>query len=89
MVSQFFPQRIPFLTMHIRVCLRLYQLSQIPREVLEERLGYDIPPVPEISIAGIKARSALLYWLNSQENGFSGVTLSVLVNGIKRKLHYH
>ena len=65
--------------------MRLYQLSQIPREILEERLGYDIPPVPELSIAGIKARSALLYWLNSQENGFAAVTLSVLVNGIKRK----
>lgn len=74
---------------YTRVCLRLYQLSQIPKEVLEERLGYDIPPIPDFSIAGIKAQSALLHWLNSQENGFSAVTLTVLVNGIRSKLFYY
>ncbi|KAG8533811.1 uncharacterized protein KY384_001552 [Bacidia gigantensis] len=71
-----------------RVCLRLYQLSKISREDLEERLGYDIPPIPEISVAGIKARSVALYWLNSTLNGFAAVTLSIVVNGVKRKLQY-
>ena len=71
-----------------RVCLRLYQLSKIPRELLEERLGYDIPPVPEISIAGIKSRSVLLCWLNSKHAGFTGATLSLLCNGIKRMTHH-
>ena len=69
---------------HHRVCLRLYQLSKISRETLEERLGYDIPPVPEISIAGIKSRSVSLCWLNAKDNGFAGATLSVLCNGIRR-----
>lgn len=67
------------------MCLRLYQLSKIPRELLEERLGYDIPPVPEISIAGIKSRSVLLCWLNSKHAGFAGAPLSLLCNGIKCK----
>ncbi|KAL9103210.1 MAG: hypothetical protein Q9163_001737 [Psora crenata] len=58
-------------------------LSLIPREVLEERLGYDIPPMPEVSVAGIGSRSVLLYWLNPKEVGFAAVTLSVFINGVK------
>lgn len=70
-----------------RVCLRLYQLSNVPRETLEERLGYDIPPLPQLSVAGITSGSVFLYWLNAKDPAFAGTHMSILVNGVNCKLH--
>ena len=55
-----------------------------PREELEELLGLDIPPAPEVSLAGITTDSVLLYYkpLDIQT---APLKLSIQVNGIKGK----
>lgn len=55
-----------------------------PREELEELLGLDIPPVPEVSLAGITSDSVLLYW-KPPDSQISALKLSIRVNGIKGK----
>lgn len=55
-----------------------------PREELEELLGLDIPPVPEISLAGITSDSVLLYW-KPPDSQISALKLSIRVNGINGK----
>lgn len=66
-----------------RLCYRAYLIYLIPREELEEKLGWDIPPVPEVSIAGINFNSVLLFWINGQESQHGTIKHSVEVNGIK------
>ena len=57
----------------------------IPREELEELLGLDIPPTPEISLAGITNDSVLLYWKPPPDIQSAPLSLSIQVNGIKGK----
>ncbi len=52
-----------------------------PREELEELLGLDIPPVPEVSLAGITSDSVLLYW-KPPDMQTASLKLSIRVNGI-------
>ncbi len=65
-----------------RILYRSWQIYMKPREELEELLGLDIPPVPEVSLAGITSDSVLLYWkpLDVQT---ASLKLSIRVNGIK------
>ncbi len=49
---------------------------------LVDLLGLDIPPVPEVSLAGITAESVLLYW-KSPENYSMSLKHAIQVNGIK------
>ena len=45
-------------------------------------LGLDIPPVPEVSLAGITADGVLLYW-KPPESPHASLTHAIHVNGIK------
>lgn len=45
-------------------------------------LGLDIPPVPEVSLAGITAEGVLLYW-KPPESHHTSLTHAIHVNGIK------
>lgn len=49
---------------------------------LVDLLGLDIPPVPEVSLAGITAESVLLYW-KSPETHSASLKHAIQVNGIK------
>lgn len=50
-------------------------------------LGLDIPPVPDVSLAGISADSVLLYW-KPPENHHVSLKHIIQVNGINgRHLH--
>ena len=52
-----------------------------PTEELEEVLGIDIPPVPEVTLSRIASDSVLLFW-KSPENYYTPLSLDVQVNGI-------
>jgi hypothetical protein len=54
----------------------------MPREKLEEILGLDIPPVPELSLAGITREEVLLYWKQPEDDQFSSLKFDIVVNGI-------
>lgn len=45
-------------------------------------LGLDIPPVPEVSLAGITTEGVLLYW-KPPDNQHASLTHAIHVNGIK------
>ncbi|MCJ1246961.1 hypothetical protein MMC30_004172 [Trapelia coarctata] len=60
---------------------RIYQVCQKPNSELVEILGIDIPPVPEVALAGITTDSVLLYW-KPPENYHSPLKHFVQVNGI-------
>ena len=67
-----------------RLAHRIWQIHKIPRDQLEEKLGLDIPPIPDISIGAVTSNSVKLYWLNSSHAlGTSSYTIDV--NGIKGK----
>ena len=53
-------------------------------EELQELLGLDIPPIPEVSLAGITSDSVLLYW-KPPANQAQAASLkhTIEVNGIK------
>ena len=51
-------------------------------EELQELLGLDIPPVPEVSLAGITPDSVLLYW-KPPDNQAANLKHTIEVNGIK------
>ena len=51
-------------------------------EELQELLGLDIPPIPEISLAGITSDSVLLYW-KPPDNQAASLKHTIEVNGIK------
>ena len=67
-----------------RIAYRLYQICQKPNSELVEILGIDIPPVPEVALAGISTDSVLLYW-KPPENYQSPLKHFVQVNGINGK----
>jgi len=64
-----------------RIIYRIYQVCQKPNSELVEILGIDIPPVPEVALAGITTDSVLLYW-KPPENYHSPLKHFVQVNGI-------
>lgn len=45
-------------------------------------LGLDIPPLPEVSLAGITTDGVLLYW-KPPDNPHPSLTHAIHVNGIK------
>lgn len=51
-------------------------------EELQELLGLDIPPIPEVSLAGITSDSVLLYW-KPPDNQAASLKHTIEVNGIK------
>ena len=51
-------------------------------EELQELLGLDIPPIPEVSLAGITPDSVLLYW-KPPDNQVVSLKHTIEVNGIK------
>ena len=51
-------------------------------EELQELLGLDIPPIPEVSLAGITPDSVLLYW-KPPDNQAASLKHTIEVNGIK------
>lgn len=51
-------------------------------------LGLDIPPVPEVSLAGITTEGVLLYW-KPPESQHASLTHGIHVNGIKGLAQYH
>ena len=64
-----------------RIIYRAYGVYSKPLEDLCDALGIDIPPVPDVSLAGITRDSVLLYW-KPPENHCSTVRHFVQVNGI-------
>ncbi len=70
------------MTAYSRIFYRIWQIYQKPMEELVDLLGLDIPPVPQVSLAGISAESILLYWKPTE---VQSVTLKyvIQVNGIK------
>jgi hypothetical protein len=70
------------MTEYSRIFYRIWQIYQKPMEELVDLLGLDIPPVPQVSLAGITAESILLYWKPTE---VQSVTLKYIiqVNGIK------
>lgn len=67
-----------------RILYRIWQIYQRSNEELINLLGLDIPPVPEVSLAGIAAESVLLYW-KPPENQSATLKYAIQVNGIKGK----
>lgn len=67
-----------------RILYRIWQIYQKPNEELVDLLGLDIPPVPEVSLAGIAAESVLLYW-KPLDNQSTSLRYAIQVNGIKGK----
>ncbi|KAL9612922.1 MAG: hypothetical protein Q9167_002505 [Letrouitia subvulpina] len=61
---------------------RIWQIYQKPVDELVDLLGLDIPPVPEVSLAGITSDSVLLYWKPSEQYSTS-LKYAIQVNGIK------
>ena len=62
----------------------LYRIATIyfkPLGELIDILGLDIPPIPDVSLAGISSDSALLYW-KPPENYQSTSRHFIQVNGI-------
>ena len=51
-------------------------------EELQELLGLDIPPIPEVSLAGITLDSVLLYW-KPPDHQAASLKHTIEVNGIK------
>ncbi|KAI4205172.1 MAG: hypothetical protein LQ346_001505 [Caloplaca aetnensis] len=64
------------------ILYRLLQICQKPVDELVDLLGLDIPPVPDVSLAGITSESVLLYWkpLDGQSTSLKN---TIQVNGIK------
>lgn len=71
--------------MYCRILYRLWQINQKPVEELQELLGLDIPPIPEVSLAGITSDSVLLYW-KPPDNQAASLKHTIEVNGIKGSL---
>ena len=64
-----------------RIVYRVSLVFQTPVEELEEILGIDIPPVPDIALSSITSNSVLLYW-KSHENYHSPLRNVIQINGI-------
>ena len=76
---------ISWLSQGNRILYRIWQIYQKPVDELVDLLGLDIPPVPEVSLAGITAESVLLYW-KPLGNQSASLKHAIQVNGIKGKL---
>ena len=72
------------LTYSCRIVYRIYLVFQKPVEELEEILGVDVPPVPDISLSSITSNSVLLYW-KPPENYHTPLTQCIQINGISSK----
>jgi hypothetical protein len=57
---------------------------QKPVDELEEVLGIDVPPVPDISLSSITSNTVLLYWKPS-ENYHSPLRQCIQINGVNSK----
>ena len=64
-----------------RVGYRLYEIYHKPLADLVEVLGLDIPPIPDVFLAGVTADSVLLYW-KPPENYQAPLRHFIQVNGI-------
>lgn len=64
-----------------RIVYRIYEIYQKPLADLVDVLGIDIPPLPDVSLAGITTDSALLYW-KPPENYNAPLRHFIQVNGI-------
>ena len=68
----------------LRILYRIWQIYKKPVDELVTLLGLDIPPAPEVSLAGITSDSVVLYW-KPPELQYASLTHSIHVNGIKGK----
>lgn len=66
----------------IRILYRIWQIYKKPVDELVNLLGLDIPPAPEVSLAGITSDSVVLYWKPPDLQSTS-LTHSIHVNGIQ------
>ncbi|KAL8694587.1 MAG: hypothetical protein Q9218_000769 [Villophora microphyllina] len=64
------------------ILYRIWQIYQKPVDELVDLLGLDIPPFPDVSLAGITTDSVLLYW-KPAENQSTSLKNAIQVNGIK------
>ena len=64
------------------ILYRIWQICQKPVDELVDLLGLDIPPVPDVSLAGITSESVLLYW-KPPDNQPASLKNTIQVNGIK------
>ncbi|KAL8656365.1 MAG: hypothetical protein Q9210_000292 [Variospora velana] len=60
----------------------IFQICQKPVDELVDLLGLDIPPVPDVSLAGITSDSVLLYWKPVDTQSTTSRN-TIQVNGIK------
>lgn len=67
------------------ILYRIWQICQKPVDELVDLLGLDIPPIPEVSLAGITSESVLLYW-KPADSQFTSLKNTIQVNGIKGKI---
>ena len=67
-----------------RILYRIWQIYKKPVDELVTLLGLDIPPTPEVSLAGITSDSVVLYW-KPPDQQHASLTHSIHVNGIKGK----
>ena len=70
-----------------RIIYRVYLVFQKPVDELEEVLGIDVPPMPDISLSSITSNTILLYW-KPPENYHSPLRQSIQINGITGKIRY-
>ena len=68
----------------LRILYRIWQIYKKPVDELVTLLGLDIPPAPEVSLAGITSDSVVLY-CKPPDQQYASFTHSIHVNGIKGK----
>ena len=66
-----------------RIIYRVYLVFQKPVEELEEILGLDVPPQPEVTLSAISSTTVSLYWKPPDHH--SSVVRSIQVNGINSR----
>ena len=64
-----------------RITWRVYLVFQKPLDDLEDVLGIDVPPVPEISLSSITKDAILLYW-KPPDNYHSPLRQCIQINGV-------
>ena len=67
--------------MPYRIVYRIYEIYKKPVSELVDILGIDIPPIPDVALAGITHDSVLLYW-KPPENYHAPLKHFIQVNGI-------
>ena len=73
---------IPLILDTIRILYRIWEIYKKPVDELVNLLGLDIPPAPDVSLAGITSESVILY-LKPPDPQYVLLTHSIHVNGIK------